>query len=426
MFSKSSLLLLLASAGIVVKQGQGQHVVGEHYTLLAGGVCRGPGGVNDKINHMSAVEHTHTMCEQACDARREMDENGAHCKGYSYCSTCNSGECILFGPKLDGSCSDPSGDSQAACLALGSCDAPNTATKEGECGACEGKPTAREDSACESLSGTWKKGTWTSAGATWSDAETPWTGDSQSSTFIAGTSDELSSDYSCYDIVIDDHLAQCGKDGEADDCAVAFEGLEEDGDRVAENCPEGCTYTAKPRGPKNPPVAHAPDIKLPGWDPAQSGACRGGADFTGKVNGKYTNTAGADGGTPTQQECAELCLADKNCVGYAHSTAWCLAYGPDVHKGPGTEDGGLWTSDNHEEVVITGTKVNIAYICVTGPPRVTAVAESESADAESESKGDAESKDKDGQSVTEVLSGGPALSTSIAIAFSFMAFVAAM
>jgi len=363
-------LLVLASTGIVTAQAPVAHVVGDHFTLLPGGVCRGPGGVSDKINGMHAIEHTQLMCEQACDAHREKDENGAHCLGYSYCSVCNGGECLLFGHGLDGTCSDSSVDNRFACEALGSCDAPSTATKEAECGVCEGKSSALEASACESLSGTWNKGTWTSAGAIWSGAEDPFTGDSHPSKFIAGTSDELNPDYSCYDIIVDDHLAHCT--GDTAECTTAFDGFEDESDRTAVNCPEGCVFTVKPKGPRNPPVAHAPDIKLPGWEPAQSGACRGGADFSGKVNGKYSNTAGAEGGPPTQLECAEACSAEENCVGYAHSTAWCVVYGPELHLGIGTEEGGMWTTDNHEEVVITGTKINIAYLCVTGPIRVTA------------------------------------------------------
>jgi len=406
MFSQVS-LLLLASASIVAAQ-PGVHVVGDHYTLLTGGVCRGPGGVSDRINGMSAVEHTQLMCEEACDSRMEMDENGSHCKGYSYCSGCNQGECLLFGPGLDGTCSDPSADNKMACDALGSCDAPTAAIKEAECGVCAGKPSALEDTACESIGGVWEKGTWTNAGAVWSGAETPFTGDSHPSKFIAATSDELNSDYSCYDIIVDDHLAQCT--GDAAECTAAFDAFEDEAERIAENCPEGCTYAAKPRGPKNPPVAHAPDIKLPGWNPAQSGACRGGADFSGKVNGKYSNTAGADGKL-TQLECAEACVAEETCVGYAHSTAWCVVYGPGIHEGIGTEEGGLWTSDNHEEIAITGTKVNIAYLCVTGPPRVaTTVADNGGGTKVDDEGGD--EKDSD--------SGSSAMSKLIAIALSFL------
>jgi len=343
-----------------------EHTVGDHYTLLSGGVCRGPGGVNDKINSMSAIEHTQKMCEDACDSRMTSDADGAICMGYSYCADCNQGECLLFGANLDGMCSDKSALSEPACEALGSCNNPSTATKEEECGMCDKFPTAKEEGSCSAVKGTWKKATWTSAGATWQGAEDPWNGDTHKSVLIAGTTAETNSKYKCYDIDADDHLAHCT--GTATDssknCATAFETLT---DRTQENCHAGCLFTPAPKGPKNPVAPHAGDIRLPGWDPAMSGACRGGADFTSKINGKYSNTAGADGKL-TQQECAKACLDEKDCVAYAHSTAWCIVYGPNLHEGIGTQEGGTWTTDNHIETVVTGTKVNSAYICVTGPP----------------------------------------------------------
>jgi hypothetical protein len=55
------------------------------------------------------------------------------------------------------------------------------------------------------------------------------------------------------------------------------------------------------------------------------------------------------------------CEAEPTCVGYAHSTAWCVVYGEDIHKTPGDK----WTSDNHASTTITDvTKPNAAYICV--------------------------------------------------------------
>jgi len=336
--------------------------------FLSGGVCRGPGGVNDKINSMSATEHTQKMCEDACDSRMTSDADGAICMGYSYCADCNQGECLLFGANLDGMCSDKSALSEPACEALGSCNDPDTATREEECGKCDQFQFAKEVGSCGSVGGTWKKATWTSAGATWQGAEDPWNGDTHKSVLIAGTTSETNSKYKCYDIDADDHLAHCT--GTATDssktCTTAFDGKEA-ADRTQANCHDGCTYTPAPKGPKNPIAPHAGDIKLPGWDPAMSGACRGGADFTSKINGKYSNTAGADGKL-TQEECAKACLAEGDCVAYAHSTAWCIVYGPNLHEGIGTQEGGTWTTDNHIETVVTGTKVNAAYICVTGPP----------------------------------------------------------
>jgi hypothetical protein len=76
------------------------------------------------------------------------------------------------------------------------------------------------------------------------------------------------------------------------------------------------------------------------------------------VNGKYSNTAGA-AGELTELECANACDAEQNCVGYAHSTAWCIVYGPGVNDTAGAD----WTADTHASTSITGTKPNVAYIC---------------------------------------------------------------
>jgi hypothetical protein len=53
------------------------------------------------------------------------------------------------------------------------------------------------------------------------------------------------------------------------------------------------------------------------------------------------------------------CNAEPTCVGYAHSTAWCVVYGPEIHETPGDK----WTSDEHTETTIVSTKPNIAYVC---------------------------------------------------------------
>jgi len=138
-------------------------------------------------------------------------------------------------------------------------------------------------------------------------------------------------------------------------------------ERTDENCPDTCDFIPKPTPPKAKPP-HAGDIGLPGWDVAMSGACRGGTEFTDKVNGKYTNSGGSGPtGTLTQKECADACLDEPTCVGYAHSTAWCIIYGPEIHDNAA----GQWTADNHEATEITGTKANPMYICVTGPPHAS-------------------------------------------------------
>jgi len=313
------------------------------------GACRGPGGIHDKVNSRHATEKSQSDCEDACSAL-------AACVGYAHCEDCNNGECILYGAGVDGTCSNPIAKNQFDCEALGSCS-DVTKTSEDECGRCS-EPTATSRSTCDSVGANWVKETWSFALETWEDAEDPWTGDSHFSTTIRGTTEDSSSKYICVDADPEDHYARCS--GSNSTCT--FDGLEESA-RIEDNCPEGCVYTPAPTAPK-PKPPHAGDIKLPGWGSAMSGACRGGTDFTDKVNGKYSNTAGADGPL-TQQECASACLDEPTCVGYSHSTAWCVVYGPVIHETVGE----FWTSDNHEEVTITGTKANPSYICVTGPPR---------------------------------------------------------
>ena len=177
---------------------------------------------------------------------------------------------------------------------------------------------------------------------------------------IAGSTDESDSRYLCYDIHPEDHWALCTG---SDACDARFTGLPEVS-RTLEDCPAPCLYQEAPTLPK-PKPPHPGDIRLPGWQPAMSGACRGEADQTDKVNGKYTNIGGSGAdGKLTQQECAKACLGEgPDCVGYAHSTAWCVMYGPGIHDTPGEG----WTSDQHTATATTGTKPNPSYICVTGP-----------------------------------------------------------
>jgi hypothetical protein len=132
-------------------------------------------------------------------------------------------------------------------------------------------------------------------------------------------------------------------------------------DKVSDACPDGCTFTNKVAGPRSV-VPHAPAEHFRGWK-VMAGVCRSAGDpgsLEAKPNGKYSNKAGADGGPPTQAECKDLCAAEDNCIGYAHSTAWCLLYGPGLHE---TADGDVWAADNHDATTITQTKPNPAYIC---------------------------------------------------------------
>ena len=340
-FALTSYAILFTFSSIGV-QGYGDPQVGP---------CRGPGGVNDKVNNRHAAIFSLQACEDACT-------DLPACVGYAHCSVCNSGECILYGPGVDGTCSDPSAKNAPACEAIGSC-ADTSQLSEDECGTCS-EPTATSKTTCDVVGGTWTIDVWTSANEVWSDADDPWTGESHHSTVIDGTTGEASSNYICVDADPDDHLAHCT----GTDQVCTFDGLPE-ADRTQEKCPDGCTFTPAPVLPSNKPP-HAGDIQLPGWNAAMSGACRGGPNQADKVNGKYSNTAGADGKL-TQLECANACLDEPECIGYAHSTAWCVVYGPMIHRTPG--DG--WVGDNHVSVEITGTKPNAMYICVTGPPRAT-------------------------------------------------------
>jgi len=157
--------------------------------------------------------------------------------------------------------------------------------------------------------------------------------------------------YLCYDIDPSDHEATCTG---SVDCIASFAGKTADL-QISSNCPSGCTFTAAVAGAPTPKVPHAPALHVSGYTPT-SGACRGPGNS--KVNGKYSNTAGA-AGKLTELECANACDATQNCVGYAHSTAWCIVYGPGVNDTAGAD----WTADTHASTSITGTKPNVAYIC---------------------------------------------------------------
>jgi len=113
---------------------------------------------------------------------------------------------------------------------------------------------------------------------------------------------------------------------------------------------------------------HPGDIKLPGWDFALPGVCRGGPRINEKVNGKYSNSAGKAAGKDgilTQLECAQACFDEPECIGYTHGFKWCGVHSPNLQLAPG--DG--WEEDVHNTNKITGTEANRSYICVTGPYR---------------------------------------------------------
>lgn len=249
---------------------------------------------------------------------------------------------------MAGTCSVASASSPDNCNALGTCE-DSSKTTETTCGSCS-EVSALSVTACRSVLGTWKHHTWTSAGATWEGPDDPWVEEWHHSTIVAMVAP--SAGYKCYDINPSDHEAKCT--GSAA-CVAAFEGKAAEL-QISSNCPDGCVFTAAPKSPKVV-VPHAPAVRKDGWS-VKSGACRGPGNE--KVNGKYSNSAGANGGRLTQVECAEACEAEAKCAGYAHSTAWCVVYGPGINETGGAD----WTADTHAAVTITGTKPNEAYICV--------------------------------------------------------------
>ena len=146
-----------------------------------------------------------------------------------------------------------------------------------------------------------------------------------------------SAGHKCFEIVNDDHISQChGSDShvaatESDTKChsyfSSFSTLDE------ANCPLGCVFVKKPKFSKiiHP---HPADIKLPGWKPARSGACRkivpGSCPSSPdgvcrkSPNGKYGKSPGNPMnkdplyGGMTQAECAAACVAEPTCFAYHH------------------------------------------------------------------------------------------------------------
>ena len=336
------------------------------YTLVGDGGCRGNGGSSDKVESKNIYERTAEVCKQDCD-------NEPTCVGYAYNPAANSGDCLIYGPGMSGTCSDSAGnDFPNACTALGSCSISDKTTED-TCGTCS-QSTEDSKATCKTVGGTWTDATWTSQGATWNGPDDPWTGDHHHTTHIHSSTGTAG--YSCYDIDIYDHQAQCN--GTATDSSVNCETNFTQADTFdAADCQPGCTYTAAPEMQGPPRVPHDPSIVLPGWDIAMTGACR--HESGEKVNGKYSKTAGANGGSDaprmTQEECAQACEDEPNCIAYAHG-AWCVVYGPEIDLTPCSglhavaphydvaSDTCNWGSDTHEKTTVQTNNGNIAYICV--------------------------------------------------------------
>ena len=76
------------------------------------GSCRGPGGVNDKVNNRFADEIDEDECKAYCEAE-------PNCNGYAHSAAINEGDCILHGPGLAGTCSDAQYDLRSSCEGAG-------------------------------------------------------------------------------------------------------------------------------------------------------------------------------------------------------------------------------------------------------------------------------------------------------------------
>ena len=58
------------------------------------------------------------------------------------------------------------------------------------------------------------------AGAEWTPPPDPWVGESWHSTVVAGMTEEVSSSYECWELDVEDHMAQCHG---ADTCSFTAE-----------------------------------------------------------------------------------------------------------------------------------------------------------------------------------------------------------
>jgi len=327
------------------------HGHGSRYHYVGSGGCRGNGGRNDFVNSKGAKNFANQgLCEAECDNAVDNPD----CVGYMYQEAIPNW-CTLYGPGMAGSCTDyPSLKTKMACESNGACS-DTTKLTELTCGACSDGVT-KNKILCGNVDETWTALAWSAAPGTWAEPDTtrlPWEGDSHASDHIHEAS--ASAGHKCFEIVNDDHIAQChGSDShvaatESDTKChsyfSSFPTLEE------ANCPQGCVFVKKPTFSRiiHP---HPADIKLPGWKPARSGACRkivpgscpSAPDGVCRKspNGKYGKSPGNPMnkdplyGGMTQAECAAGCVAEPTCFAYHHGP-WCSVFGKDVHLTPDSE-----------------------------------------------------------------------------------------
>jgi hypothetical protein len=149
--------------------------------------------------------------------------------------------------------------------------------------------------------------------------------------------------------------------------------------KTADMCAPGCVYTPEVKSAKVVTL-HSAVIQRAGWK-HMAGVCRSEGDASlaeAKPNGRYSKTAGANGGPATQEECMDHCAAEEDCIGYAHAdNSWCLNYGPNLHD---VADDSVWTGDNHVATTITQTKPNPAYICGVPDPTTQTKADPDKAE----------------------------------------------
>jgi hypothetical protein len=241
----------------------------EGYSSQAG-ACRGPGGDQDKVNSKYKGGMTLDECAKECN------DNAGQCKGFAYNKVSNSGECLIYGPEFQGTCSDATAKSKAACDALGTCS-NSQQTSEDTCGECS-LISATSEATCDQVGGTWTPATWTSKGATWSEPSGDWTGDYHTSDLVVGV--VASAGYRCYDVDPIDHHPKCEGDVPAVDdssyrCTEADISNEVKGCRSTDDfscatatcgtsncggdcrgCAEGCAYCTDVCGKFSGPCHH--------------------------------------------------------------------------------------------------------------------------------------------------------------------------
>jgi len=320
-----------------------------NYTLVGAGACRGNGGASDKVNCMYAEGSSFSSldsCQSECDDQPT-------CVGFAYADSLN--QCSLYGPDLAGMCSDNAdiNDTIEKCAAAGSCSNDDTSAN------CYDGNVQMESCLAATDMCTTLEGTWTSSGYSWTDAETPWNGDSYATTHVHGHNGNP--DYACYDADESDGVATCTDGTDTSGCAASFALADDYTDTSCYDCTScgstidspACTYTAAPEM-ESEVVVHEASVYAHGSDGyyviGQSGACRGegGGAATSKysqacnVDGtvKECGEAGQDSCRMTQQECRAACdlenyMKPGSCHAYHHGT-WCSIFGPDLYRGVGT------------------------------------------------------------------------------------------